>query len=688
MTSNELHHAPHRSVRRWVTAALGIATIASALVVGTTSATATAAGPAPDDWLGTVNVYRAQSGLAPIVENSAWSSGARNHSCWMLLNGIAHDEAPGTPGYTPDGDQAGNSGNVAVSSSASATARSHIDLWMSGPFHAIGILRPSLQQAAFGMCSSPPNPSNTQWKSGATLDVIRGNNWGAAKPSTPIVFPGNGATTSMTRFIAESPDPRTFCGWSGQQVGLPLIALMPSDVTAANATLTGPNGPVPTCVLHKSNTSGVASSVLGGDNAVVVVPATPLVSGTYRVAVGSNGGNANWSFAVDPTAPLTVTPAAPPKPLGNTAALTEKMSFQPVTPFRFADSRRNLTVSRLPANQQVRIKVAGRKGLPADITAISANFTGVGAPASGYLTASHCAQASPSFSTLNYEAFDGVPNQAIIPLDRGDLCLFSSQPTDIIIDVNGYVSPGASQIFTPLTPKRLYDSRPKAQPLRPGQVLRVKVEGGSSPAPAEAIAVAINLTSVLPDQTGWIRAFPCDSSPTEVSTLNPRVGQARANSAIVPTAADGTICLTSNVTSHVIVDITGWFGDRSGQQFVPINPVRLADTRQAHPELNGGSGPIMLAPGKTLQVKVAGHRGIDPNARAASLNIVAAGATMPGFLTAVPCGQRADVSNLNFAGGGTAIANGVNVKLGDAGAVCLTTSALTHVLVDITGIWR
>jgi hypothetical protein len=668
--------------------ALGIATVASALAIGTTASSVTAAGPAPDDWLGTVNVYRAQSGLAPVVENSAWSAGARNHSCWMLLNDIAHDEAPGTPGYTTDGDQAGNSGNVAVSSNGSATARSHIDLWMSGPFHAIGILRPSLQQAAFGMCSSPPNPSNSRWNSGATLDVIRGNNWSAAKPATPIVFPGNGATTSLTRFIAESPDPRTFCGWTGQQVGLPLIALMPAGVSAANATLVGPNGPVPTCVLHQGNTSGIASSVLSGDNAVVVVPASPLVAGTYSVTVGSNGGNANWSFAVDPTAPLTVAPAGPPAPLSKTAALADEMSFQPITPFRFADSRSNIAIGRLPANQQVRLTIAGRRGLPDDISAISANFTAVGAPASGYLTASNCAGSKPSFSTLNYEAFDGVPNQAIIPLAGRDICLFSSQPTDVIIDVNGYVSPGASQIFTPLTPKRLFDSRPGAQPLRPGQVLRVKVEGGASPAPSEAVAVALNVTSVLPDQTGWIRAFPCDAPASQVSTLNPKVGQARANSAILPTAADGTICLTSNVTSHVLIDITGWFGDRSGQQFVPISPLRLKDTRQTHPDLNGGAGPIMLAPGATLEVKVAGNRGIDTQARAASLNIVAAGAAAPGYLTAVPCGQRTNVSNLNFAGGGTAVANGVNVKLDASGSVCLTTSVLTHVLVDITGVWR
>jgi hypothetical protein len=673
---------------------VGAATVASALVLATSPDGALANGPSANDWLGIVNVYRAQSGLPPVTENPTWSAGGRNHSCWMLLNGIAHDEAPGTPGYTTDGDQAGNSGNVAVSSSSSATARSHIDLWMSGPFHAIGILRSSLKQSAFGMCASPPNPSTTSWKSGATLDVVRGMDWAAPKPSTPVVFPGNGATTSMTRFIAESPDPRTFCGWSGQKVGLPLIALMPSAVSSAVATLTGPQGPVPTCVLHKANTNGVASAILGGDNAVVVVPATPLVTGTYTAAVLSNGGGANWTFNVDPNAPLTATPtaptapAAPPAPLATTAALSAEMQFQPVTPFRFADSRHNQVVGRLPANQQIRVKVAGRRGLPADITAISANFTGVGAPAAGYLTASNCAESNPSFSTLNYEALDGVPNQAIIPLNGGDICLFSSQPTDIVIDVNGYVSPGASQIFMPVTPARVYDSRSIAMPLRPGEVRRITVEGGASPAPAKAVAVALNVTGVMPDQTGWIRAFPCDVAEPAVSTLNPRLSQARANSAILPTAGDGTICLSSNVTSHFIVDITGWFGNAGGEQFVPLRPLRIADTRQNHPELNGGGGAVMLQPGRTLTIQVAGNRGIDTKARAASLNLTAAGAPAPGFLTVVPCGQPTHVSNLNFAGAGTATANGTNVKLDGSGRVCVTTSTATHVIVDITGIWR
>ena len=676
--------SPRRIARRWITTALGLVAASSIVVIGASSTAS--AGPAADDWLGIVNVYRGQSGLAPVVDNPSWSGGARNHSCWMLLNGIAHDETPGTPGYTVEGDQAGNNGNVAVSSNAAATPRSHIDLWMTGPFHAIGLLRPSLQQAAFGICANSSNTA-TQWKSGATLDVVRGNVWGAPKPPAPVVFPGNGATTSLTRFVAESPDPRNFCPWGLKTVGLPLIALMPSTVTTASATLVGPSGPVSTCVLHKANTNGTASSILGGDNAVVVVPETQLTTGTYTVAVTSNGGNANWSFNVDPTAPLSLAPPAPPAPLNNTQALAAQMPFQPVNPFRYADSRSNVVLSRLPARQQVRVKIAGAGGLPTDITAVSANFTAVGAPQDGYLTASNCAEADPSFSTLNYEANDGVPNQAIIALSGGDLCLFSSQPTDIIIDINGYVSPSASQVFVPVVPKRLFDSRP-GQPLRAGDVLRIGVAGGSSPAPAGAAAVAVNLTGVDPDQTGFVRAFPCDAPEPAVSSLNPRVGRARANSAIVPTAGDGTICLTSNVTTHVIVDITGWFGARGGQQFVPINSLRLADTRQANALLNGGAGPVPLVPGRELRIQIAGARGIESDVRGATLNLVAVGASDPGYLVAVPCGQPSDVSNLNFTAGVGAVANGANVKLDASGAICVTTSAATHVIVDITGVWR
>ncbi len=162
------------------------------------------------------------SGLDPVNVDATWSAQAEAHSCYMLQNGITHDEIPGRPGYTSGGDIAGNSGNVAVSSSVSASPRNHVELWMTGPFHAIGILRHNLRTTGFGLCASS---STSPWRSAGTLDVLRGLD-STPRPGTPTLFPGSGATVPLHSFVTESPNPLTMCGWSGP-AGLPLIAMMP-----------------------------------------------------------------------------------------------------------------------------------------------------------------------------------------------------------------------------------------------------------------------------------------------------------------------------------------------------------------------------------------------------------------------------------------------------------------------------
>ncbi|MBK8333999.1 MAG: hypothetical protein IPL07_16930 [Acidimicrobiaceae bacterium] len=196
--------------------------------------------PAAADWLTTVNYYREMAGVAPVAEDTSMSPGAYNHSCYMLLNDIAHDEVPGAPGYTAAGDTAGNNGNVAVSSATSVTQRSFVELWMTGPFHAIGMLRPNLQRVGYGQCE---NASTVRWHSGATLDVLRG--LGQRRTlSAPILFPGNGTVTNLTKFIAESPNPVQMCGWGTTGAGLPVIAMMPEGFSAnPTASMTGPSGP-------------------------------------------------------------------------------------------------------------------------------------------------------------------------------------------------------------------------------------------------------------------------------------------------------------------------------------------------------------------------------------------------------------------------------------------------------------
>ena len=161
---------------------------------------------------------------------------------------------------------------------------------MSGPFHAIGVLRPNLQSVGFGKCDLTDTPT---WHSGATLDVLRGLT-SEPRPAQPVLFPGNGATTNLDRFIAETPSPLTFCGWSGA-AGLPIIAMMPEPAVNPAASIVGPNGPIEACVLSAANTSNEAHQILEATTPSSSYPASlspPVLTtslsarplGTYRGA--------------------------------------------------------------------------------------------------------------------------------------------------------------------------------------------------------------------------------------------------------------------------------------------------------------------------------------------------------------------------------------------------------------------
>jgi len=645
-------------------------------------ATDTALAVSDQDWLGIVNTYRQMSGLAPVTANDTWSAEARAHSYYMLQNGISHDEIPGRPGYTPGGDTAGNSGNVAVSSSISATPRNHIDLWMTGPFHAIGILRHNLTSSGFGLYALDNTP--TPWRSAGTLDVIRGIDMSRPRPSNPIVFPGNGATVPLNAFITEYPNPMTLCGWTGN-AGLPLIAMMPNDVTAANSTITGPNGPIETCTLHKGNTGAdaTARAILDGDNAVVVMPRQVLADGTYTVTVNSNGGNVTWSFSVDKDGPLAL---EIPEPV-DTSPTADDTQFEPVTPFRLVDSRRNQGTFRLRAGTITTLTVAD-----SDVTAVSANFTAVRPSGPGYITAYNCTTELPTVSTLGYRPGQNVANQAIVPLQNGKLCLYSYADVDIIIDINGYyrnAENGAG--FTPMTPARLLDTRPdpvpRLEPMQPRSLRVVDVAGG---APATADAVALNVTALRTSGPGWLQAYPCNgATPPEISSVNFVTGDTRPNSVVVPVADDGTICLLASVSADVLVDITGYFDGAEGLDFVPLDPIRLVDTREPWEYLNPFTrNGARVAGGTTLRLQVAGQRGVPADAKAASVNITAVQADRNTYVTAFPCGSRPDTSNLNLLPWQGVAANGAMIKLDSAGQLCLFVDQPAHLIVDINGIWR
>jgi hypothetical protein len=215
----------------------------------------------------------------------------------MIKNDIGHDQIKGRPGYTPAGAAAAKASNLAVSSVARQTDRRLIDLWMTAPFHAIGILRPNLSTVSYGRCEG----NGPLWKTAATLNVIDGR-VNTPVPSTPVVWPGNGTSTHLTTFITERPNPVELCGWEGQ-AGLPVIAMLPGTVPGTPvASMTGPDGRrLQVCALWHGNADDAAArSILNGANAIVVVPKKPLAAGRHSVRLVSGAHTINWSFTVRP----------------------------------------------------------------------------------------------------------------------------------------------------------------------------------------------------------------------------------------------------------------------------------------------------------------------------------------------------------------------------------------------------
>ncbi len=113
-------------------------------------------------------------------------------------------------------------------------------------------------------------------------------------------------------------------------------------------------------------------------------------------------------------------------------------------------------------------------------------------------------------------------------------------------------------------------------------------------------------------------------------------------------------------------------------RFVPVEPVRLLDTRDR-------AGPVPA--GTSVRVAVAGRAGVPADAVAVAVTLTATEVTAPGHLTVFPAGRgRPATSTLNVAGSDTR-ANLAFVALG-AGEVEVYSSTSAHVIVDLAGYWE
>jgi uncharacterized repeat protein (TIGR01451 family) len=113
-----------------------------------------------------------------------------------------------------------------------------------------------------------------------------------------------------------------------------------------------------------------------------------------------------------------------------------------------------------------------------------------------------------------------------------------------------------------LAPCRLVDTRSVGGAMTSG-VERSFVVAGECGIPADAVAVAVNVTAFQPSSSGNAMIYQNPGVPPVTSVINFQPGIVRANNAIVTIADDGTIQVKFNLngggTSHLIIDIMGYF---------------------------------------------------------------------------------------------------------------------------------
>jgi hypothetical protein len=218
------------------------------------------------------------------------------------------------------------------------------------------------------------------------------------------------------------------------------------------------------------------------------------------------------------------------------------------------------------AGQILQLPVGGRAGVPGGASSVVLNVTATNTGGAGYVTVYPCGALQPTASNLNFVPGQTIANAVVSKLGtNGRVCFFAAVPTHLIVDVGGHFP--STQVFTPLTtPVRLLDTRPGTPtvdgqfagtgPVGANGVLQLKVAGRGG-VPANATSVVLNVTVTQPAGPGYVSVYPCGQPPPNASNLNYAPGDTVPNAVVARVGVNGTVCLYTFATTHLIVDASG-----------------------------------------------------------------------------------------------------------------------------------
>jgi len=463
----------------------------------------------------------------------------------------------------------------------------------------------------------------------------------------------------------------------------PQAPILTSPANGAAGVLTAP-------VLTWSASFGAASyDVYFGAS-----PSPPLVANTAGTSFAPGIVSVDTTYYWQIVAQNASGPASSAVWSFSTGAALAPLQFVPVTPCRVADTRNAAGPFGSPTmtagqTRSFAIPSSGC-GIPSTAQAYSLNVTVVPDGPLGFLSLWPTGQPKPYVSTLNSWGGAVVANAAIVPAGTGGAVnVFASDPTDLILDIDGYFD-AAGSAFYPAAPCRVADTRNSTgefggPSMFGGQTRDFPIPLSSCGIPPIASAYAMNVTVVPSGPLGYLAAWPTGSPLPYVSTLNSWTGEVVANAAIIAAGTNESVSVFVTGPTDVILDIDGYFGqpgNTGALSFYPVRPCRVADTR--NPDGPFG-GPEMQA-GTTRSFAIPASGCYVPSTAAAyAINVTVVPDGPLGYLTAWPAAApQPYVSTLN-SWDGSVVANAAIVPAGANAAISVFVTQPTHVVLDING---
>jgi hypothetical protein len=252
-------------------------------------------------------------------------------------------------------------------------------------------------------------------------------------------------------------------------------------------------------------------------------------------------------------------------------------AFYPLPPCRISDTRDPngpFGGPRLAAGASRDFPVATKTNcIPTqtNASAYSLNVTVAPAEPLDYVVAySPAISQPPSVITIGSPSKAILADATIVQASgpNGNVRVFASNQTDVLLDVNGYFgasSGSGALVFHPLPPCRVVNTRdptlrPLGGPIMPANIQRTYPFADSNCGiPKEARAYSLNVTVQPNGVLSFVTLFPTGQARPGVSTLNDFTGTILANSAIVPAGQNGSIDVYVTDATHVIIDINGYF---------------------------------------------------------------------------------------------------------------------------------